>query len=65
MGRREQRAELEATWTVYEPVTSGKPMTRADRDASLTPEEVHRIAGGMIASMPKHLRGLARRQRGA
>ena len=63
MGRREQRAELEATWVVYEPLTSGKPMTRADREASLTPEEVRRMAGDRLAEMPRDLRGLARRQR--
>lgn len=30
MGRRELRAELESTWSVYEPRTAGRPITKAD-----------------------------------
>lgn len=32
MGRREDRAELESTWTVYEPRVAGQPITRKDMD---------------------------------
>lgn len=64
MGRREERAELEATWTVYEPVTPGKPMTIADRDASLTPEQASEMRARIREQhAPRSLRGLARRQR--
>lgn len=64
MGRRELRAELEATWTVLEPLTPGKPMTRADRDAALTPEQASEMRARIRAEQaPVSLRGLARRQR--
>ncbi len=44
MGRREDRAALESTWTVLEPAVPGTPFRKADMYAATVRELVERLA---------------------
>jgi hypothetical protein len=52
MGRREQRDELQSTWTVLEPVVSGTPFWRKDIEDAAARNEADRARerGGVLVT---------------
>lgn len=58
MGRREQRAEMQRTWSVYEPQKPGTPFTAKDLADAETRAEAAATAEGASPSAPK-LQGMA------
>lgn len=52
MGRREQRAEMQRTWSVYEPRKTGTPFSRKDVEDAETRASAEAAATAVGASPP-------------